>query len=64
MSRTKDLAKYRPDKQGVVRAVLPESASDRVLALIEGPAAGAMLAEVAETMVLEAFHSGGGAVGC
>lgn len=44
-------------------AVLLEGASDAVSALIEGIAAGAMLTVVAETMLPEAFHKGGGVVG-
>lgn len=44
-------------------AVLLEGASDTVFALIEGIAAGAMLTVVAETMLPEAFHKGGGVVG-
>jgi hypothetical protein len=34
-----------------------------VFALIEGIAAGAMLTMIAETMLPEAFHKGGGIVG-
>nr|WP_245232610.1 cyclic nucleotide-binding domain-containing protein [Thiorhodococcus minor] len=39
------------------------SASAELFALIEGVAAGAMLTMVAETMLPEAFHKGGGVVG-
>lgn len=44
-------------------AVMLAGASDQVFALIEGLAAGAMLTMVAETMLPEAFHKGGGIVG-
>jgi CRP-like cAMP-binding protein len=44
-------------------AVFLEGARDEVFALIEGVAAGAMLTMVAETMLPEAFHKGGGIVG-
>ena len=44
-------------------AMLLEDAPHRVFALIEGVAAGAMLTMVAETMLPEAFHKGGGIVG-
>ena len=44
-------------------AILLKSASHGVFALIEGLAAGAMLTVVAETMLPEAFHKGGGVVG-
>ncbi len=44
-------------------AVLLEQAPVMVFALIEGIAAGAMLTMVAETMLPEAFHKGGGIVG-
>lgn len=44
-------------------ALLLKGASDAVFALIEGVAAGAMLTMVAETMLPEAFHKGGGIVG-
>jgi len=44
-------------------AVFLEGAPDTVFALIEGIAAGAMLTMVAETMLPEAFHKGGGVVG-
>jgi CRP-like cAMP-binding protein len=44
-------------------AVFLEGAPDTVFALIEGIAAGAMLTMVAETMLPEAFHKGGGIVG-
>jgi len=40
-----------------------EEAPDALFALIEGVAAGAMLTMVAETMLPEAFHKGGGVVG-
>ncbi len=46
-----------------VGTVLLETASDTVFALIEGIAAGAMLTMIAETMLPEAFHRGGGVVG-
>jgi zinc transporter ZupT len=44
-------------------AVWLEGASAELFALIEGVAAGAMLTMVAETMLPEAFHKGGGVVG-
>ncbi|WP_462330083.1 cyclic nucleotide-binding domain-containing protein [Thiohalocapsa halophila] len=44
-------------------AVVLADASAEVFALIEGVAAGAMLTMVAETMLPEAFHKGGGVVG-
>lgn len=44
-------------------AILLEHAHEKVFALIEGLAAGAMLTMVAETMLPEAFHKGGGIVG-
>lgn len=44
-------------------AVFLRAAQDAVFALIEGVAAGAMLTMVAETMLPEAFHKGGGIVG-
>ncbi len=44
-------------------AVLLAEASAELFALIEGLAAGAMLTMVAETMLPEAFHKGGGVVG-
>lgn len=44
-------------------AVLLEQVPVMVFALIEGIAAGAMLTMVAETMLPEAFHKGGGIVG-
>lgn len=44
-------------------AVLLVSASAELFAIIEGVAAGAMLTMVAETMLPEAFHKGGGVVG-
>jgi CRP-like cAMP-binding protein len=44
-------------------ALFLEGASDTVFAVIEGIAAGAMLTMVAETMLPEAFHKGGGVVG-
>jgi len=44
-------------------ALFLEGASATVFALIEGIAAGAMLTVVAETMLPEAFHKGGGIVG-
>jgi CRP-like cAMP-binding protein len=44
-------------------AVFLEGAPHAVFALIEGMAAGAMLTMVAETMLPEAFHKGGGVVG-
>ena len=44
-------------------ALLLGQAPDMVFALIEGIAAGAMLTMVAETMLPEAFHKGGGIVG-
>ncbi len=44
-------------------AVFLEDAPAEVFALIEGIAAGAMLTMVAETMLPEAFHKGGGIVG-
>ncbi|MFO7803595.1 MAG: cyclic nucleotide-binding domain-containing protein [Desulfovermiculus sp.] len=40
-----------------------QGAPDKVFALIEGIAAGAMLTMVAETMLPEAFHKGGSIVG-
>ena len=46
-----------------VGTVLLATASDTVFALIEGIAAGAMLTMIAETMLPEAFHRGGGVVG-
>jgi zinc transporter ZupT len=44
-------------------AVLLADASAELFALIEGVAAGAMLTMVAETMLPEAYHKGGGVVG-
>lgn len=44
-------------------AVFLNRAPDAVFASIEGIAAGAMLTMVAETMLPEAFHKGGGVVG-
>jgi zinc transporter ZupT len=44
-------------------ATVLDGAQDVVFALIEGVAAGAMLTVVAETMLPEAFHKGGGIVG-
>jgi CRP-like cAMP-binding protein len=44
-------------------AVMLKDASPELFALIEGVAAGAMLTMVAETMLPEAFHKGGGVVG-
>jgi CRP-like cAMP-binding protein len=44
-------------------ALLLADASAALFALIEGIAAGAMLTMVAETMLPEAFHKGGGVVG-
>lgn len=44
-------------------AVLLEGAPGPLFALIEGVAAGAMLTMIAETMLPEAFHKGGGVVG-
>ncbi len=44
-------------------AVALVDASPELFALIEGIAAGAMLTMVAETMLPEAFHKGGGVVG-
>jgi CRP-like cAMP-binding protein len=44
-------------------ALFLEGAPDALFALIEGVAAGAMLTMVAETMLPEAFHKGGGVVG-
>jgi CRP-like cAMP-binding protein len=44
-------------------ALFLEGAPDAVFAWIEGIAAGAMLTMVAETMLPEAFHKGGGVVG-
>lgn len=46
-----------------IGAAFLEDAPARVFALIEGVAAGAMLTMVAETMLPEAFHKGGGVVG-
>jgi len=46
-----------------VGALLLADASEALFALIEGVAAGAMLTMVAETMLPEAFHKGGGVVG-
>jgi CRP-like cAMP-binding protein len=46
-----------------VGAVLLADASPERFAFIEGLAAGAMLTMVAETMLPEAFHKGGGVVG-
>jgi CRP-like cAMP-binding protein len=43
--------------------VLLADASPELFALIQGVAAGAMLTMVAETMLPEAFHKGGGVVG-
>jgi zinc transporter ZupT len=43
--------------------VVLEESPHAVLALIEGVAAGAMLTMVAETMLPEGFHKGGGIVG-
>jgi zinc transporter ZupT len=44
-------------------AIVLANASQGLFATIEGLAAGAMLAMVAETMLPEAFHRGGGVVG-
>jgi len=44
-------------------AVFLEGAPPPLFALIEGVAAGAMLTMIAETMLPEAFHKGGGVVG-
>ena len=44
-------------------ALLLNGASGSVFALIEGIAAGAMLTMIAETMLPEAYHKGGGVVG-
>jgi CRP-like cAMP-binding protein len=44
-------------------AVFLRGAPETLFALIEGIAAGAMLTMVAETMLPEAFHKGGGVVG-
>jgi CRP-like cAMP-binding protein len=44
-------------------AMFLDGAPDAVFAWIEGLAAGAMLTMVAETMLPEAFHKGGGVVG-
>jgi zinc transporter ZupT len=44
-------------------AMFLEDAPEAVFAWIEGIAAGAMLTMVAETMLPEAFHKGGGVVG-
>lgn len=46
-----------------IGAVLLREAPGSLFALIEGVAAGAMLTMVAETMLPEAFHKGGGIVG-
>jgi len=46
-----------------IGALVLEEAPDALFALIEGVAAGAMLTMVAETMLPEAFHKGGGVVG-
>lgn len=46
-----------------VGAVVLQEAPGTVFALIEGLAAGAMLTMIAETMLPEAYHKGGGVVG-
>jgi zinc transporter ZupT len=46
-----------------IGAVMLQEAPDTLFAWIEGVAAGAMLTMVAETMLPEAFHKGGGIVG-
>jgi CRP-like cAMP-binding protein len=46
-----------------IGALVLGDASPALFALIEGVAAGAMLTMVAETMLPEAFHKGGGVVG-
>jgi CRP-like cAMP-binding protein len=46
-----------------IGALVLEGAPDSLFAWIEGVAAGAMLTMVAETMLPEAFHKGGGVVG-
>jgi len=46
-----------------VGAVLLRGAPDEAFAFIEGLAVGAMLTVIAETMLPEAFHKGGGVVG-
>lgn len=46
-----------------IGSVVMKGAPDPVYAVIEGVAAGAMLTMIAETMLPEAFHKGGGIVG-